>query len=72
MYNPKRCRGNKTHIKTKGPELRVQIYFKVRCSDLEGYVFDIGPRASDKFYRIMKELDDIYTQRTLIDVNQTS
>ena len=28
-----------------------------RCTDLEGYIFDLGPRAPDKFARTMKEME---------------
>ena len=43
--------------KNQGPELKYEIDFKGQCSDLEGYIFDLGPIASDKFYRMMKEME---------------
>ena len=36
------------------PETKTE--FQGRCTDLGGYTFDLGPRASDKFARKMKEL----------------
>ena len=52
----KRYRGNKTRTKTQGLELEANTNFKGRFSDLEGYAFDLVPRSSNKFSRIMKEL----------------
>ena len=31
------------------PEPKSETEFKVQCTDLEGYIFDLGSRASDEF-----------------------
>ena len=69
--NPKRYRGKKTRTKTQGSELESNTNFRCRRSDLEGYIFDIGPIASDKFARKMKELD-WYLESTYSDSYQPS
>ena len=56
-YKPKRYRGKKMRTNTKVTELKTNIDFKGRWSDLEGYIFNIGPRSSDKFSGTMKELE---------------
>ena len=43
---PKSCKGKKTQTKTQDPELRADTDFKGWYSDLEGFVFDLRPRAS--------------------------
>ena len=43
--------------------------FQSRCTDLEGNNFDLGPRASDKFARTMKELER-YIGTTYSDICQ--
>ena len=48
------CRGKETLTKTQGPELESDTNFKGQCIDIEGYVFDLVPRALDKFARTMK------------------
>ena len=42
-----------------GLKLRGELHpdFQGRCTNLEGYTFDLGPRASDNFARTMKELE---------------
>ena len=65
-YNTKRYRGKKTRTKIQGPELKADNYFKGWCSDLEGFIFNLGPIASDKFSRTMKELVK-YLGATYID-----
>ena len=50
-------RGKKTRTKSHGPELEAETNFKGRFSDLEGYIFDIGPIASDNFTRTMKDME---------------
>ena len=55
--NPKRYRGKKNRTKTQGPELEAKTDCKNCQSELEGYIFDIGPIALDKFARTMKELE---------------
>ena len=42
-----------------------------RCTDLEGYTFDLGQRASDKFARTMQELDQ-YLGKTYSDSCQSA
>ena len=53
---PKKYSGNKPQNKPS-PDPKTDTDFQVRCTDLEGYTFDLGPRASDKFARTMKELE---------------
>ena len=55
--NPKKYRGKKQpkNKSTLDPETKTE--FQGRCTDLEGYTFELGPRASDKFARTMKELE---------------
>ena len=50
-------RGKKTRNISQGPEPKAETNFKGRCSDLEGYISEIGPRASEKFARTMKDLE---------------
>ena len=47
----------KTQTKTQGLELKAETNSKGRCSNQEGYIFNLGPRASYKFARTMKELE---------------
>ena len=53
-YN--KYRGKKTRTKPHGKYLEAETNFKGWCSDLEGNIFDLGPRAPDKFARKTKEL----------------
>ena len=53
---PKNYIGKKPRNKT-GLEPETETDFQVRCTDLGGYNFDLGPRASEKFSRTMKELE---------------
>ena len=50
-------RFKKACTKTQGPELEAETDFKGQFANLEGYIFDLGPRASDKFSRTMQDLD---------------
>ena len=52
---PKKYRVKKPRNK---PSLdpKTETDFQGRCTDLGGYTFDLGPIASDKFSRTMKEL----------------
>ena len=68
---PKSYRCKKTRTKTQYPELKVETDFKGRCSDLEGYIFDLGRIASDKFARTMKDLER-YIGATYINSCQPS
>ena len=43
--------GNMTQVL----EAKADTFFNGWCSDLEGCVFDLGPRPSNKFSRTMKE-----------------
>ena len=54
--NPKKYRGKKPRNKPS-PEPETETDFQGRCTDLEGYTFDLELRASDKFSRIIKELE---------------
>ena len=58
-YNPKKYRGKKP-LNKPSPESETKTDFQGRCTDLEGYTFDLGPRASDKFDRTMKELEQYF------------
>ena len=39
------------------PEPKAETDFQGQCNDLEGYIFDFETRASNKFTRKMKELE---------------
>ena len=54
--NTKSYIGKNTWTKTQGPELEDDTDLKGRCSDLEVYIFYLGPRSSDEFARTMKDL----------------
>ena len=68
--NPKNYRGKKPR-NTPIPEPEPETDFQGRCTDLEGYTFDLGPRASGKFTRKMKELDR-YIGATYSEICQTA
>ena len=53
----KKYRGKKQSQNKSSLDHETETDFQVRCTDLEGYTFDLGPRASDKFSRTMKELE---------------
>ena len=53
----KQYRGNKQPRNKSSLEPKTETDFQGRCTDLEGYTFDLGPRASDKVARTMKELE---------------
>ena len=38
-------------------EPEAETNFQERCADLEGYIFDLGPRVSEKHSWTIKELD---------------
>ena len=48
---------DKKPLNKPSPEPETETEFQGHCTDLEGYTFDLGPRASDKFSRTMKELE---------------
>ena len=52
--NTKRYRGDNIWNKNQRIELKANTDFKGRCSDLEGYVFNLVPISSDKFARMTK------------------
>ena len=54
--NPKKYRGKKKPRNKSSLEPETETDFQGWCTDLEGYTFDLGPRASNKFARTMKEL----------------
>ena len=53
------------------PYPETETDFQGRCTDLEGYTFDLGPIASEKFARTMKELEQ-YLGATYSDSRQPS
>ena len=50
-------RGKKILTKYQGPKPKAKINFKGQCSDLEGYILDLEPRALDKFARKMMGME---------------
>ena len=66
VYNPKKCRGKKKSRNKSSLEPETETDFQGWCTDLEGYTFELGPRASDKFARTMKELEQ-YLGKTYSD-----
>ena len=69
-FKPNSYRVKKTQTKTQGPELEADTDFKGQCSDLEGYIFDHGPRALDKLSRTINYMKQ-YLGVTYIDICQT-
>ena len=57
VSKPKKYRGNKKPRNKSSLEPETETDFQGRCTDLEGYTFDLGPRAYEKFARTMKGLD---------------
>ena len=57
VSKPKKYRGKKQPRNKSSLEPETETDFQGRCTDLEGYTFYLGPRASDKFARTMKELE---------------
>ena len=45
----KRYTGNNNWTKTLGQELEYKTDFKGTCSNLEDYIFDLGPKSLEKF-----------------------
>ena len=54
---PKKYSGKKQPRNKSSLDPETETDFQGRCTDSEGYTFDLGPRASDKFSRKMKELE---------------
>ena len=48
--------GDNTITISQGTDPEDKNNFKGSCNDLEGYIFALRPRASDKFVIAMKEL----------------
>ena len=71
VSKPKKYRGKKQPRNKSSLEPETETDFQGRCTDLEGYTFDLGPRASDKFSRTMKELER-YLGKTYSDSYQPS
>ena len=65
--NPNKYRSKKPQNKPS-PEPKTKTDFQGRCTDLEGYTFDLGSRASDKFTRTSDTLE----QHTVESVSQPS
>ena len=57
VYKPKKYRGKKQPKNKSSLEPKTETDFQGQYTDLEGYTFKLGPRASDKFGRTMKELE---------------
>ena len=57
VSKPKKYRGKKQPRNKSSLDPKTETDFQGRCTDLEGYTFDLGPRASYKFSRTMKELE---------------
>ena len=57
VSKPNKYRGKKQPRNKSSLEPETETDFQGRCTDLEGYTFDLGRRASDKFATTMKELD---------------
>ena len=51
---PKKYRGKKQPQNKPSMEPETETDFQGRCTDLEGYTFDLGPRSSEKFARPKK------------------
>ena len=67
----KRYQGKKTRTKTRDTELGAKTHFKGWCSSIEGYIFDLGTRATDKFSREIKDMEQ-YLGSTYSDGCQTA
>ena len=57
VSKPKKYIGKKQPWNKSSLEPETETDFQGWCTDLEGYTFDLGPRAYDKFARTMKELE---------------
>ena len=57
VSKPNKYRGKKQPRNKSSLDPKTETDFQGRFTDLEGYTFDLGPRASDKFARTMKELE---------------
>ena len=68
--SPIKCRGKKLQNKPI-PEPKTKTEFHCRCTDLEGYTSDLGPRLPENFSRTTKELEQ-YHRETYSDSFQTA
>ena len=68
-YKPKKYRGKKQPQNKPSLEPETKTDFQGRCTDLEDYTFDLGPKASEKFAITMKELER-YLGTTYSDIYQ--
>ena len=48
--NPNKYKVKETWTKIQGPEFEDETNFKCRCSDLEGYISNLGPQASENIH----------------------
>ena len=46
---PKKYRAKKQPRNKPSLDPKTETYFQGQCTELEGYTFDLGPRASGKF-----------------------
>ena len=63
----KRYQVNDNWTKNQGPEIEAETNFKGQCSNQEGYIFNLGTRAPDKFARTMKNMER-YLRETYSDI----
>ena len=63
--NPNKYRSKKPQNKPS-PYPKADTDFQGHCTGLEGYTFDLGPIAPDKFSRTMRELEQ-YLEVTYSD-----
>ena len=54
VSKPKKYRDKKQPRNKSSLDPETETDFQGRCTDLEGYTFDLGPRVSDKFSRTTK------------------
>ena len=66
---PKKYRGKKQPRNKPSLDPKTETYFQGRCTDLEGYNFDLGPRVSDKSAITIKELE-LYLGTTYSEICQ--
>ena len=69
---PKKYRGKKQPQNKSSLDPKNETDFQGRCTDLEGYTFDLGPRASDKFSEQLRNWSDTSEQLTVTAANQPS
>ena len=64
--NTKRYQGKKNRTNTQCMELEAETNFKGWSRYLEGYIFELGPRASERFPMMMKDME-LYLGETYSD-----